>query len=269
MDPNKTNKSGFYEKLKLDFSEEDNNIWLHSTFALRQIIGIQGMLLPLLLWGSVACTDSRKQPLESFSHYYYTRFGSLFVISISLLAYFLIVYKGKKPIDWVLSSVAGVAALCVILFPTSNLMESCNSAKYCVTVLHPNEGRETFHLVCAGVFLLCLAALSFFRFPRNDWPSLPSGKWKPLRNKVYRICGVIMFLCVFAMWIGKQEHIWPRYNLWYEANELTFYLEAVAVESFGVAWLLKGVSSSWRWKKHRREAASSKEMVEKPAKRRG
>ncbi len=78
--------------LKLDYANT-NDIWLTDQQTLRKLIGILGMLLPILLWTFVFAVSGRTSELPSISHYYYTRANGVFIIVVSLLAIFLIIYK--------------------------------------------------------------------------------------------------------------------------------------------------------------------------------
>ncbi len=227
------------EALNLDYNDP-SGLWVSNGSTLRKLIGILGMLLPLLLWLYLLIAYRFGTPLESISHYYYTRAGTVFTIVVSLLAIFLIVYKGYRPVDFYVSLTAGVFALCVLLFPTSNLCDACKDIRreYCVTVLPVNGAREDFHYISAGIFLLCLAAMSLFLFTKSDKREQERGPGKITRNRIYRISGVIMVGALLVIFFGGfLEGI--REDI-YDNNHLTFWMEAVAVEAFGFSWLVKG-----------------------------
>src|SRR5436190_13722922 len=91
----------------------------------RRLIGILGLLLPLLLFifaglrhtvGLPAWT-----PLNSISAYYYTGAVAIFVGVLFALALFLSTYPGYKGViaDRLLGLVGGTAGILVALFPTS------------------------------------------------------------------------------------------------------------------------------------------------------
>src|SRR5690349_20893941 len=93
------------EILNLDYSEKaKDDIWLFSQETLRKLVGILGILLPVLLYLFLLIDTGFTKPMESISHYYMTRACSVFVIVVSLLAIFLLVYKGKEPIDFYISA---------------------------------------------------------------------------------------------------------------------------------------------------------------------
>ncbi len=234
-----TARSKINDSLNLDYNEE-SDVWVSNGCTLRKLIGILGMLLPILLLTYLMIVNNLYIPLHSISHYFYTRAGSIFIIIVSLLAIFLIIYKGVEPIDFYISSTAGIFALCVLLFPTSNLCDVLGdvNTKYCVTNIPSNEFREIFHYISAGIFLLCLAYMSIFLFTKSNQPIKSRGTKKITRNKIYRTCGIIMVLSILVIFLGGFLEIIP--TTFYEANHLTFWMETVAIEAFGFSWLIKG-----------------------------
>jgi hypothetical protein len=89
--------------------------------------------LPVLLYVFLRLDTGYARPLESISHYYFTRVSGIFVIVVSLLAIFLIIYKGNHPVDFILSTLAGACALLLVLFPTSNIDLLSPSCRVSVT----------------------------------------------------------------------------------------------------------------------------------------
>lgn len=226
---------------RLDFAENDT-LWLTNTYTLRKTIGIMGMALPFLLFVFLWIDNGYTMPLQSISHYYFTRVSGIFVAILSVMAIFLIIYKGKEPIDFLISFLAGIAALLVVFFPTGNITEVCCDASktYSVTRLIPNTFRENFHYISAAVFLGSLAYMSLFLFTKSNKPSRERGQRKIIRNRIYRVCGVIMILAMLVILLGGFFRLIP--HNFYESNQLTFWMETLAVESFGLSWLVKGES---------------------------
>jgi hypothetical protein len=207
---------------------------------LRRLVGILGILLPLLVYLFLQLTSNFDLILPSISHYYFTRAASIFEIIVSLLAIFLLIYKGEKLVDYILSSVAGISALLMLIFPTSNLRGFNGTSKYdsiAVTFFHTSLFRPKFHYACAALFLLSLALMALFLFTKSsDSPSFRTRN-KKIRNKIYRICGVAMLAALCVAFLGFVNVIQPNF---YDANNLTFWMEVVAVEAFGIAWMVKG-----------------------------
>lgn len=228
----------------LNFDASKDDIWLQSAKTLSRLIGILGMLLPLLLWLFLLVVNKHYRILPTISHYYFTRSNVIFVIVVSLIAIFLLIYKkGKGGFFW--STIAAIGALLLLLFPTNPLTESCLGICDTVNIAHiePNKGRNIFHYISTAVFLGSLAIMSLFVFTRqnkeklvNQPESCAPSKVKH-QNTVYRICGLIMVFSLLSILIGSfNTDVKPIY----EANNLTFWLETLAVEAFGFSWLVKG-----------------------------
>lgn len=235
---NKSNQSDLNTFLKLDYSKDDN-IWLTNSLTLRKIIGILGMAMPLLLFAFLYFDNGLLYPLESISHYYYTRVSGIFIIILSLLAVFLIIYKGKDPIDFYISLAAGIFAFLVVLFPTNNITNICcdPTKKYAITLLPVSDFRMYLHYTAAGLFFICLSYMCFFLFTKSDKSPNQRGNQKIIRNRIYRVCGAILFLSVLLLFAGSLKII-P--TVYFEKFPLTFWMETLAIESFGFAWIIKG-----------------------------
>lgn len=215
------------------------DIALQKQKTLRRLVGVLGMLLPILLYGTLLVDSKFTRVLASISHYYFTRASGIFVICVSLLAIFLLIYKGEALVDYILSSLAGIAALVVVLFPTNNLFNLMNG-KYNavnVTILKEGVARSQFHYVCAAVFLLSLAIMSFFLFTKSDQPGSKRKRKKVFRNRIYRFCAIIMVMALLVILFGYLKIIPPAD---YDSYELTFWMEVIAIEAFGFSWLVKG-----------------------------
>lgn len=228
--------------LKVEFTGEDN-IWLQSGKALRRLVGLLGMLMPIVLFLYLLIATGRTEPLASLSHYFFTRAGSIFAVILSLMAVFLILYKSRERIDFYISTLAGIGALIVVLFPTSNLYDTCNvcatqGAAPIVTYINSADLLPNLHLGAAAVFLCCLAYMALFLFTKSNKAPKDRGSRKIIRNRIYRICGVLMIVALLVMVLGMAGIIMTPEQ--YEANHITFWMETVAVESFGVAWFVKG-----------------------------
>lgn len=222
--------------LKLNFNNDDAALTNQQT--LRRTVGVLGILLPVLLYIYLGIAAGYSNVLESISHYYYTRTNGIFIIIISMLAVFLLIYKGKEPIDFYVSSIAGIFALSVIMFPTNAITTCCDADKaYSMAYIKDHPTRIVFHFVSAGIFLSCLSFMSLFLFTRSDKTAAERTPKKRSRNKLYRITGVIMLLAMLVIFAGYIKIIPPDF---YDRNHLTFWMESLAVWSFGVSWLVKG-----------------------------
>jgi len=235
---NTTETDHLVEALNLDFKKNDNSIWLTNSKTLRKLIGVLGMALPLLLFLFLYIDSGVTGPLESISHYYYTRVSSIFVGILAVLGVFLIIYKGKEPVDFFVSVAAGVFALCVVCFPTSNLVDETGKPwPYSVTTLNVSSFREGFHYASAGIFLASLAYMSLFLFTKSDKSPSKRGSKKKIRNRIYRVCGILMIIAMLVIAAGAAGLIPETF---FRSHCLTYWMETLAVESFGFSWLIKG-----------------------------
>lgn len=205
--------------------------------SLRILIGILGISLPFILWIGLWITSGYTHTLESISHYYYTRVNPFFSVTIGILAIVLILYKGRKKIDFILSTLAGIFALCVIFFPTDNLSTTCCNPEYLysITFINPEDIYSTFHFLSAGIFLISLAIMSLFRFPMDN----SSNEHPTPRDKfLYRAAGVVMLIAMLVIAMGKWNILFDQ-KYFHAPYSGTFWGEAIAVWAFGYSWLLK------------------------------
>ena len=79
--------------------------------------------------------------------------------------------------------------------------------------------------------------MAFFIFTRSDKPKKKRTKEKNIRNTIYKFCGVVMVLALLIILLGLLKVI-PE-NV-YSGNHLTFWMEVIAIECFGISWLVKG-----------------------------
>ena len=127
----------------------------------------------------------------------------------------------------------------IIIFPTSNITDICcdmNKA-YNVTILKDNATRIIFHYISAAIFLLCLTYMSLFLFTKSNKTKEFRTKQKNQRNAIYIICGVLMSIALLVILLGLTGVIPEEI---YTQNHFTFWMETVAIECFGLSWLVKG-----------------------------
>ena len=88
------------------------------------------------------------------------------------------------------------------------------------------------HLVFAGTLFVLLAVFSLFLFTKSD-ETQRMTRAKRNRNRVYTTCGIVIVVAlalIVVAEIAKPSRSWHT----------LFWLESVAVVSFGVSWLVKG-----------------------------
>lgn len=186
---------------------------------MRRGIGWLGLLLP------VALVILDRGWRGSMSEYYYSGGRNWFVGSMCATGVFLIFYRYAK-LDNVLSTVAGVLAIGVALFPTTP------------PVLHPalhDTVIGDFHLAFAAGFLLLLAYFCGFLFTKSAGPDAETRK-KKQRNVIYRGCGAVIAAGVLTA--GLFDALTS--DSFRNAGHPIFWCETAAVWAFGFAWLIKG-----------------------------
>jgi hypothetical protein len=201
-----------------------------SYLAMRRLIGGLGVLLPLIVViGGTALGDARLQ--VTISAYYYTNMRDCYVGILSGVALFLLSYRGYERIDGIVSTLGGISALGLIVFPT--VMGTGQSGRVGVFLL-TDDISHTLHAMCGGLFFLSLSFMSIFLFTRRH-PGV-MGREKRRRNVIYRTCGVIMILAVVC--IALYALFWSETSV--AGVNPMLILESVALFAFGVSWIVKG-----------------------------
>lgn len=203
--------------------------------ALRRAVGYLGSGLPFVL--SIGAAFLFGTGLQSsLSAYYHTDVGDIFVGVLCALGVFFWAYKGYSnetvPDDWI-GNVAGVCAIGTALFPTAasgGLAEAGTAA-------------AKAHAAFAGALFLTLAHLSYFRFTKTH-PGASRTQLKNQRDRIYRTAGVVIVASVAliaTLW-ATREWGWVSVETLdrIEAWKPVFWLESIAVVSFGAAWAVKG-----------------------------
>ena len=197
-----------------------------SYLTLRKTIGILGMALPFVVYlGALIFFDTGMQ--KSISGYYHTGMRDVFVGTLCVIGFFLLSYRGYDRLDDMAGDLACVFAVGVALFPTAPGHAASRGA--CIVGF--------VHLAFAALFFMTLICFSLFLFTRTDANRQPSRK-KLQRNRVYRACGYAMSVCILLIVVCPllPDEVAVRVR----AYEPVFWLEAVAIVSFGISWLTKG-----------------------------
>jgi hypothetical protein len=190
-----------------------------SYLSLRKSIGWIGILMPWVARG-VANIRNGTSLLMSISAYYYSSGRDIFVGSLFAAGLFLTFYRGSlnSKQDRILAVVWGVAAAFIGLIP----MNPCGDPH--LTCVDPNH--QTYHFVPVAVFFAINIYMALFRFTKPS--QLPVTPEKKQRNKIYIACGIVMVASVLTIAYFDQ------------VKRSIFVPEAIAIASFGVAWLVKG-----------------------------
>jgi magnesium-transporting ATPase (P-type) len=201
-------------------------VLIRSYLELRRAVGYIGMALPVvLLVGKMIFDGAGIEP--SISDYYYTVMGDVFVGSLFVIGVFLWSYKGyEEGPDNKIGNIACIGAVGTALFPT--------------TPDSPSLAQEIvgyFHYLFAVGFLSMLAYFSKCLFTRTNQKK-PTAE-KLIRNKIYRCCGYAIAGSIMAMIVFVLTKRIFKYTV-PEWLDVVFWLETIAVMSFGFSWIVKG-----------------------------
>ncbi len=191
----------------------------YSYLALRKAVGWIGLLLPFVLALGVLVFGGKGME-SSISHYYYSSMGNVFVGALCAVALFMFFYSGyDKWDDWA-GNLAGLFALGVALFPTTEYGDL--------------DTAGTIHLVSAATFFVILALFSLFLFTKTKQGVEPRPQ-KRKRNRIFIICGIVMLATLLAIVIN---FVW--FDEKHPNSSFLFWAETTALIAFGVSWLTKG-----------------------------
>jgi hypothetical protein len=248
--------------------KEAENELVISYLTMRKAVGWLGMLLPIiLLFGNYLINHADFLNNEwfvktncfeiysnggtlkkSISHYYYSTVGELFTGTLSTVALFMFCYKGHKLregekglSDKTMTTLAGIFAIGVIVFPTS--ADNCISDN--IRSFLSSENTGIIHLFFAALFFITLSIISIVNFRRTE-DKVSFGKKE--YHGLYLACGIIMILCIvlIAIYVKFFENKYETLDY----LRPTFMLETIALIAFGLSWLTKGkVDFSYLFKK--------------------
>jgi hypothetical protein len=191
---------------------------------LRQAIGWIGVALPIVVAAGKAVTQGPGIQ-ESISAYYYTDMRNYFVGSLCAIGIFLMTYRGYDWRDLAAGRMACVFAIGVAFFPTTPSP----------TATHFQKIIGGMHLTFAALLFLTLSYFSWFLFTQTDPNGTPTPR-KRQRNRVYRVCAVVMVACIVLIPFVRPGGWFPL-SWWPHA---VFCLESLTIIAFGVSWLTKG-----------------------------
>jgi hypothetical protein len=205
---------------------------------MRRVVGILGLSIGLLLPLLAAVLSGCFVLQQSISHYYYTIAGDVFVGLLCAVAFFLVLYPGEGRSEDIWTNLAGVCALFVALLPTGykQLQDACTeqSFEYADWVAY-------LHLGFAAAFFIILGGVAYWLFPRITAPMPPEVR--AVRTHFYKSSGILMWLCIAAL----TPMIWNEaYAAFLNRYKLVFWVEVVALVTFGTCWLTKGMEEDER-----------------------
>jgi Protein of unknown function (DUF998) len=200
---------------------QDDPFFRKSFLKTRVVIGVIGVLLPIVLVGGNLVVFGQPDLLPSLSDYYHSDMRDWFVGSLWAIGSGLLVYLAARRnlADSVISFVGGLLAVGVALFPT-------NAPDTIPTII------AKLHVACAAL-LFALLGVICFRFGNRDGKREDrSARWRVTWRTVHRGCAIVIWLAVVASVAlaaaGSDD------------NHSVFWGETIAVLAFGLSWFLKG-----------------------------
>ncbi len=190
----------------------------HSYLSLRKAVGWIGLLLPFVLMLGLFILFRGEVVQKSISHYYHTGMRDIFVGALCAIALFMFFYSGYDKWDNRAGNLAGLFAIGVAWFPT--------------TEVGPSDWTGKTHFFCAALLFITLAIFSLFLFTKKGVNPTPR---KLKRNWIYILCGIIMIACLIAIVVFYN---FIRADP--SESSFVFWAETVALVAFGVSWLTKG-----------------------------
>jgi hypothetical protein len=224
-----------------------NDSRIISYLTLRKAVGIIGFLLPIgLVIGNVyVFQDPAIRP--SISDYYHTHMRDWLVGNLFAIGVFLFSYRGYdastgprlqrlfgRSTDYFASSLAGVGAIGVALFPTQKKSAT-------IEQLIGNKLHAGVHVLSAGLFFILVAYILIWRFtdhgPPKDEPGATAEKSRKRCNRIYRVCGwAILFFIALIVVVWALQDDYPIITQAYPV----LVLETLAIWAFSMSWFLKG-----------------------------
>jgi len=260
LSPIKPQKGEFIRKHDLRDTSNPEVLYARSYLLMRAVVGAIGVALPVALWTMEALFSRTLEFRGSISAYYHSPGREVFVGFMSVVAFLLVMYMaGQKDRrrEFILSTVAGLALLGVIIFPTQR-PGLTDDSPLCGSEPQPNgcsnlqqllgeTTTATIHFLCAAAFILSLAAICFFWAQRYLGEEIAKAERahtpEPSENELRRqprywvpvACGIAILAAV--AWVATGIQIGPFTAL--------YVGEVGAILAFAAAWTF----ASWDlWK---------------------
>lgn len=197
---------------------------------IRRSIGLLGFFFPLILILGAKLFSDCPDVLSSLSDYYHTIMRDVFAIVMAFLAFAFFTYRGPEKIDGILANLTGICALAIVFFSTS-IKEDAGACLACDMATY-----KTIHFIFASIFFLLLSYFSLFLFTKTEKNSVPTIE-KTRRNRIYRICGIIMLFSIVVIGIYL---LWLKKNGIWTDVPIVLIFEWLALWAFGISWIVKG-----------------------------
>ncbi len=207
---------------------------IKSYYRVRQALGYLGLSLPILLMLSSAAVNSGLEP--SLSDFFHTVSRDVFVGVLIAIGTFLVIYEGyeREPgetfTDNWLATVAGISVFCVALFPNESPTGQVAALSQQLVGVNISP---IFHYSSCLVFFYCMGHFCMFRFSKTR---------NQARRRFYRFCGWTIVFCGTALAVASywKQMGPPVLTAFVLDNNVVFWVEAIGVWAFSLAWIVKG-----------------------------
>lgn len=213
-------------------NNESTDPKVFSYLTLRKAVGIIGITMPIIFVAGSIVFGGCKGFQSTLSMYYHTNMRDIFVAMLSVTAFFLFSYRGYEHRDVLAGSIAAICALGIAFFP----VVPGKPLPDCIDQVHDNKIVNAIHYISAIGFFLALSYISLFLFTKK---SENPTRMKLKRNKIYRICGIVMLGCLFLIGVHYLCDMLGHCGSLEKLNPI-FWLETIALWAFGISWLTKG-----------------------------
>lgn len=200
----------------------------------REMLGVLCALLApaCIIFGFLGIDYNLPGWYKSISATYYASSNICMVGLLFSTAVFFAGYSGYDWRDRLLSAIQSVSALGIIVFPCKTPGVPPNVGIFQL----PVDTSNTIHCTFAAVLFLAFAFNIFFLFTLGG----SDTEMKKVRNKIYRICGTIIFVFCILQAV-ESVFLTDFFPSWFP---LTLLNEFVMLEAFAVAWLVKAEAVS-------------------------
>ena len=207
----------------------NKNTELTSMIIQRRVLGtLCGLLAPCsLLFGFIGWKYNLPGWYMSISSTYYANSKIFMIGLLCATSIFFFAYKGYDWKDRVCSLVQAIAAIGIVIFPCATLGIPERVGLFCLSVHISN----IIHCIMAATLFLAFDFNILFLFTLGNGE--PTER-KKLRNKIYYICGGIIF--VFMVLQGFRLQVSKILPVWFP---LTWFNEFMMLESFAFAYIVK------------------------------
>ena len=221
----------------------------------RMIIGVLGLTLPaMLVFGDHyvlhGVFPNDPFPRDSESAYYWSGMRDWFVLTVGSTGFFMIAYKiTEKNLDNTISTLGGLAAIVIPLFPTARTpLEVAQGVPETPVQKRFGANGETvvehIHFSAAGVFILALAGVIIL-FGLRESGRLPHGsRWSPRAWRDYHFTCAGVVLVAFVWIIVTNRTGKPHWGL--------LAGETACALAFGASWFAKGFEIQYVLGRHRK-----------------